>query len=176
MLEKFVKIYNEPNYKAVAEHIKQSATNPAEWKDNLGNFVGYQNLQTVTPKDQFIETVVNGWVKKYVNLYCEQFKFKITAGTNIRFNRYDQTHNMDSHIDHIYSCFDGTRKGIPVLSVVGLLNNDFSGGNFVFEFDQDYIPDLVPGDIMIFPSAFPWKHRVEPVTEGTRYSWVSWVW
>lgn len=176
MLEKFVKIYNETNFKAVADHIEKSDTYPAEWRDNLGNIAGYQNLNVVIPKDKFIETVVNDWVKKYINLYCNDFDFKLTSSTNPRFNKYDKSHSMDSHIDHIYSCFDGTQKGIPVLSVVGLLNDNFQGGKFVFEFEKDYTPSLLPGDIMIFPSAFPWKHRVEPVTDGTRYSWVCWVW
>ena len=73
MLEKFVKIYNETNFKAVADHIEKSDTYPAEWRDNLGNLAGYQNLNVVIPKDKFIETVVNDWVKKYINLYCNDF-------------------------------------------------------------------------------------------------------
>ena len=33
--------------------------------------------------------------------------------------------------DHIHSIFDGNIKGIPVLSVVGLLNDNYEGGDFV---------------------------------------------
>jgi predicted 2-oxoglutarate/Fe(II)-dependent dioxygenase YbiX len=69
--------------------------------------------------------------------------------------------------------FDGEQKGIPILSIVGLLNNDFSGGNFIF-FD-DYEIKLTVGDIMIFPSLFLYPHRVEEITNGTRHAFVSWA-
>jgi predicted 2-oxoglutarate/Fe(II)-dependent dioxygenase YbiX len=31
------------------------------------------------------------------------------------------------------------------------------------------------GDLIIFPSIFLYPHRVEPVTKGVRYSFISWV-
>ena len=36
--------------------------------------------------------------------------------------------------------------------------------------------DLSKGDIIIFPSNFMYPHKVEPVTKGTRYSYISWIW
>jgi predicted 2-oxoglutarate/Fe(II)-dependent dioxygenase YbiX len=81
---------------------------------------------------------------------------------------------MKTHHDHIQSLFDGERKGIPVLSIVGLLNDDFDGGEFVF-FDEHKV-NLKKGDILIFPSIFIFPHRVAKVTKGTRYSFVSWAW
>ena len=38
---------------------------------------------------------------------------------------------MAEHCDHISSLFDGQIKGIPMLSVVGQLNDNFEGGEFV---------------------------------------------
>jgi len=70
--------------------------------------------------------------------------------------------------------FDGNRKGIPILSVVGLLSNDFTGGEFVMF--KDKVIELKEGDILIFPSVFMYTHRVEPILTGTRNSFVSWVW
>jgi predicted 2-oxoglutarate/Fe(II)-dependent dioxygenase YbiX len=32
------------------------------------------------------------------------------------------------------------------------------------------------GDLLIFPSNFLYPHRVEPVTKGVRYSFISWTW
>jgi predicted 2-oxoglutarate/Fe(II)-dependent dioxygenase YbiX len=61
-----------------------------------------------------------------------------------------------------------------MLSVVGLLNDDFKGGEFVMFRDVEI--KLKRGDLLIFPSNFVYPHRVDPVTEGTRYSFVSWVW
>jgi predicted 2-oxoglutarate/Fe(II)-dependent dioxygenase YbiX len=94
--------------------------------------------------------------------------------TNIRFNRYRENKLMANHCDHIKDAFDGERKGIPILSIVGLLNDDFKGGEFVM-FNDDIIK-LKQGDILIFPSNFLYPHRVNPVKKGTRDSFVSWVW
>ena len=69
--------------------------------------------------------------------------------------------------------FDGERKGIPILSVLGVLNDDYEGGEFVL---IDEKIDLSKGDIIIFPSNFMYPHKVEPVTKGTRYSYISWIW
>lgn len=92
----------------------------------------------------------------------------------VRFNRYTTNTLMKAHHDHIHSLFDGERKGIPILSIVGLLNDDYEGGAFVFF--KDYEVKLTAGDILIFPSVFMYPHRVEKVTKGVRNSFVSWAW
>jgi predicted 2-oxoglutarate/Fe(II)-dependent dioxygenase YbiX len=81
---------------------------------------------------------------------------------------------MNEHCDHIKDLFIGEVRGIPILSVLGALNNDYKGGELVFF--QDQIVELKQGDLMVFPSVFMYPHRVETVTEGTRYSFVSWAW
>jgi predicted 2-oxoglutarate/Fe(II)-dependent dioxygenase YbiX len=81
---------------------------------------------------------------------------------------------MSEHCDHITGVFDGNRKGIPILSLVGLLNDDFEGGEFVM-FEDEEIPFNI-GDIMVFPSLFLYPHKVNPIITGTRFSMVSWVW
>ena len=94
--------------------------------------------------------------------------------TQIRYNKYSETREMALHCDHIKSIFEGKRKGIPTLSLLGLLNDDFEGGDFVM-WDKDVI-DLKQGDLIIFPSNFMYPHKVEPVKKGTRHSFISWVW
>jgi predicted 2-oxoglutarate/Fe(II)-dependent dioxygenase YbiX len=81
---------------------------------------------------------------------------------------------MKEHCDHITDMFDGTRRGIPVLSIVGILNDDYEGGDFIMW--QDTKIDLKQGDVLVFPSVFMYPHRVERITKGTRYSFVSWTW
>lgn len=60
------------------------------------------------------------------------------------------------------------------LSMVFYLNDDFEGGDFIF-------PDLKirvrpePGMLVCFPSNHHYKHGVEPVTKGKRYSIVCWA-
>lgn len=94
--------------------------------------------------------------------------------TRIRFNRYKDNQIMSKHCDHIHDVFDGSRKGIPILSVLGMLNDNYKGGEFIM-FDDHEIK-LKAGDLLIFPSVFLYPHRVNPVTSGERYSFISWSW
>ena len=109
--------------------------------------------------------------------YVRSFGYKWFDGWNgysvIKFLKYAESHKMAEHCDHISSLFDGQIKGIPMLSVVGQLNDNFEGGEFVMWGDK-VIP-FETGDIIIFPSNFMYPHRVEPVTKGDRYSYVSWA-
>lgn len=92
--------------------------------------------------------------------------------TEIRFNRYAEQTNMKLHCDHIHSMFDGERKGIPTLSVLGNLNTNYEGAEFVM---WDQVIPLGEGDVIVFPSLFLYPHFVKDCTKGTRYSFVSWA-
>ena len=99
---------------------------------------------------------------------------KWSGYTDPRFNKYDEDKKMALHCDHIQSMFDGERKGIPILSVLGVLNDDYKGGEFIMFDDTEIKFDK--GHILVFASLFLYPHKVEPVKSGTRYSFISWVW
>ena len=90
----------------------------------------------------------------------------------IRFNRYQKNQIISKHSDHIHSLFEGEKRGIPILSIVCVLNDDYQGGEFIM-FD-DYEIKFKVGDLILFPSVFLYPHLVKPVKKGTRYSFVSW--
>jgi len=90
----------------------------------------------------------------------------------IRFNRYNKNQIMSKHCDHIQSLFTGEKRGIPILSILSVLNDDYEGGEFIM-FD-DYEIKFKPGDLIVFPSVFLYPHLVKPVKKGVRYSFVSW--
>jgi hypothetical protein len=104
--------------------------------------------------------------------YLEGSGVEISTFSPPRLNRYSLGQGMDLHCDHISSLFPAG-VGTPVLSIVGLLNDDFEGGEFVIRGNP--LP-LVAGDILVFPSIFLFPHEVLTVTGGTRYSFVSWAW
>jgi hypothetical protein len=111
------------------------------------------------------------------NAYIDEMS-KIDIGiqyrgiSNPRINRYITGSDMKQHHDCIISLFE-KGMGAPVLSVVGVLNDDYEGGDFIM-FDNTKI-DLNAGDILIFPSNFAYTHRVNTVTQGERWSFVSWM-
>ena len=81
---------------------------------------------------------------------------------------------MGVHADHVRNIFDGTRRGIPTLTVLGLLNDDYEGGEL--EFFQKTKIKPKQGECLIFPSVFLFPHEVLPITSGTRYSFAVWIW
>lgn len=98
----------------------------------------------------------------------------ISRCSQIRYNKYKKGTVMQFHCDHIHTLFDGVEKGIPALSVLGALNDDYEGGELVFWRNTPI--ELKTGSLMVFPSNFMYPHQVNEVTKGTRYSFVSWAW
>ena len=112
-------------------------------------------------------------IESYIKDYNFDWFISWQGYSRIRFNRYSKTKKMAEHCDHIHSMFDGQIKGVPILSIVGVLNDNYEGGEFIM-FKNKKI-ELLAGDLLIFPSNFLYPHRVDPVKKGTRYSYVSWV-
>ena len=81
---------------------------------------------------------------------------------------------MENHCDHVSDMFDGKRRGVPILSIIGILNDDYEGGNLIMFKDRKI--DTKKGDLLLFPSNFLYPHEITPVTKGVRYSYVSWLW
>lgn len=94
--------------------------------------------------------------------------------SKLRFNRYVPGQIMRVHIDHIKSLFSPPEQGIPVLSMILCLNDDYEGGELVFW--DDYKVKPPSGSIILWPSLFLYPHGVDEVTSGLRYSAVSWAW
>lgn len=59
-----------------------------------------------------------------------------------------------------------------ILSTVGYPNDEYKGGDLTFpNFNLTYKPEA--GDLVLFPSAYPYAHLTEPITdEGIKYSLV----
>lgn len=53
------------------------------------------------------------------------------------------------------------------------LNDNYEGGEFAF-FDRELVYKLEKGSCIMFPSNFMYPHEIMPVTNGTRYSIVTW--
>tara|TARA_Y100001938_G_scaffold57256_1_gene79842 strand:- start:217 stop:828 length:612 start_codon:yes stop_codon:yes gene_type:complete len=92
----------------------------------------------------------------------------------VRFNRYSPGQIMRQHHDHIHSLFDGKVKGVPVLTFILNLNDDYEGADLYFW--EDTVVKLGKGDIVIFPSNWLYPHGVTSATKGKRYSASVWAW
>ena len=83
---------------------------------------------------KLVEEEIRSCVMRTIELYSEVYNIPkiINFVTEARINRYIEGTEMKIHHDHIHSLFDGEQKGIPILSVVGVLNDDYEGGDFIF--------------------------------------------
>lgn len=188
-LKDYVKVYQVFDDKFCKKIITQ--INKVEWKKHSYNnykdntnisydddlFVtnGANEKNEITPDIVKLNEAIWHVLKKYVQEDINFPWFNNWKGyTLVRFNRYDKKCIMRTHCDHIHTVFDGERKGIPTLTVLGSLNNNYSGGDLVL-WESEKL-ELKAGQIMVFPSNFLYPHRIDPITKGTRYSFVSWVW
>ena len=133
------------------------------------------DVQNITRE---IQSKIAPFMIQAATTYTEKFAFQggktaqfVHKFTPVRFNRYEVGTVMRKHFDHIHSIFDGQLKGIPILSFVGVLNDDYEGGDL----ERDVEFPLKQGDIIIMPSCFMFPHEISEITKGTRYSFVSWA-
>jgi hypothetical protein len=112
----------------------------------------------------------NPYVAQCLLEYLKPYGKIIEMWTSIRVNKYRTGKLMHEHVDLIRKSHT---DGIPVLSILGMLNENFKGGDFIMFGDMKV--DFKQGDILIFPSTFFYPHKVTEVTEGTRYSFVTWA-
>ena len=178
-LQDYIAIYNIQDIN-LCKQIIQSFEEDKWYKHNYNDPVTRENTtysddldisyqsEDITNK---LHTFFEQCAKEYITTVAPQ-SFALQNLTCIRFNRYNVGTNMKMHHDHIHTIFDGERKGVPILTLLGLLNDDFEGGDFLM-FDGKKVK-LSAGDVIVFPSNFLYRHGVTTVTKGIRYSCVSW--
>jgi predicted 2-oxoglutarate/Fe(II)-dependent dioxygenase YbiX len=151
-----------------------------KWADTQGEVVNSDDIDVVyhdgkDEKDEKLYQEIFKHITQYGN--TDYGKWARQTGlehlSDFRFNRYEANTFMAEHVDHIRSLFDGEQKGIPVLSIIGLLNDDFTGGEFVL---CDEVIPLKKNSLMIWPSVFLYPHKVMQIKSGTRYTFVGWAW
>ena len=124
--------------------------------------------------NDFLVPKITKVIEEYINNLKFEWYNSIQASTNLKFIKYSPNQTMKVHCDHIHDIFDGTNKGIPILSIIGLLNDDYEGGNLVMFGDKKI--NIKEGDLIIFPSLFLFPHEIEPITKCIRYSYIVWMW
>jgi len=135
-------------------------TNIVFTKDIAGNNSFENNLHLSV--DRLIKRVNSEW-----------FDFDLSYNEAPQFGIYKSETNAfyDWHEDVLHN---STNKQLRKLSMVILLNDidEYSGGILELDHKDQPINFKKKGDAIFFPSYL--KHRVTPVTSGTRYSLVCW--
>ena len=167
----------------IIKDIETREWRPHTWYNAVNGSYGYEetmelDVQGITPElQQLLTTIMIQAGAAYNQKYaypCEKTGQIMNSFSTIRFNRYGKGQIMRQHHDHIHSLFDGNEKGIPVLSFILNLNDNYRGADLYFW--EDHAVHLGKGDIIMFPSLFLFTHGVTEAREGKRYSAVSWAW
>ena len=151
------------------------------WYNNLEDTTHSEDTQELSVLEitNQMQELLNPFMMQSFKEYVDKVKYKdwselVYQFSTIRFNRYEKGQLMREHHDHIYSLFDGDKKGIPILSIIINFNEGYDGADLVFW--DDYVLPLGKGDILMFPSLFLYPHKVTEMKSGVRYSGVSWAW
>ena len=167
----------------IVDEIEKKEWRPHSWYNNVQGTFGSEetkelDVQNITAEHQqlltpFMISAGASYNAKY-HFECERTMQIMNKFSAIRFNRYSPGQIMRAHHDHIASLFSGDERGIPVLSFILNLNDDYEGADLYFW--EDYKVPLGKGDIIMFPSLFLFPHGVTEATKGRRFSAVSWAW
>ena len=128
-------------------------------------------------KDHTFYKDLNDAVSEVAKKYTVKMKsfhdrdFVVQKTTDFRLNKYDVGGYMSRHCDNIHHSH-GQTFGYPQASVLLFLNDNFKGGEFLVSEEQ---PTIKTGEALIFPSNFMFPHEVKKITQGTRWSIVSWL-
>lgn len=128
--------------------------------------------------NSFGETLVLNYIKFKIKESVEIYKKKhpstnTTVIEDIIFLKYETNNHNSGYLFH-------TDQGAAVpkraLSISICLNNEFQGGEFMFDINGEKLnyPQNV-GDLIIFPSNFMFPHQVNKIKSGTRFALVTWV-
>lgn len=109
-------------------------------------------------------------LKQAIIQYSHAVKLDITCGLKeIQILRYPKGGHYVPHVDH-------SGETPRTLSIVYFVNENYKGGelNFIYQ-NKKFEVEVEKNKLIIFPSTFLYQHSVNPVTEGTKYSVVSWA-
>lgn len=126
----------------------------------------HRSIGMINPK---FNELLEAYSKKYTDKENTNSDINWARVSPIKFNRYSVGQSIEAHHDHIHDMFDGNIRGIPVSSIIGVLNDDYEGGELIF-WNQHHVP-LKKGQVAVFPSVFLFPHSVNTVVRGVRYSW-----
>ena len=104
---------------------------------------------------------------KCIEEYNKRFDLAhVQEDTGYELLRYNKGEFYTQHVDSFL-------QAPRLVSCSFHLNDDYEGGEFGF-FDREMKIKAGKGDVVMFPSTFMYPHEIMPVTEGTRYSIITW--
>ena len=121
--------------------------------------------------EPYFKEIFNGFSDVIKNYQREHEDCRIQKHCGFRLNKYSEGGFMSRHIDNIHHSH-GQEYGYPQVSALLFLNDNYKGGQLKI---SNITYNTKKGSAIIFPSNFMFPHEVNLITEGTRYSIVTWL-
>ena len=125
-----------------------------------------ENTEEREELDQYLFERVAELIEKYRETHSK-FDLEIEEDTGYELLKYEVG---DFYIEHS----DSFKENPRALTVIFALNDCYEGGELAF-FNREKVYKLDAGDVIVFPSNFMYPHEILPVTNGTRFSIITWV-
>lgn len=111
-------------------------------------------------------------------LLYKHYGIKFPHAEACRILRYRPGQQYKRHVDNILlsSRMEEAARGVPIrdVSIVGTLNDDFEGGELLFDRQGIKVPPL-QGSVVVFPANYVYPHQALPVRRGCKYSFTTWL-
>ena len=144
----------------VDKNIRNCLTRSVLYPKTFGEKICSNALQEI------IFNCVSQYTKKFNRLQIQ----KISQLDLLKYEANDFEAGYHFHTDFGYKCTE------RALSISICLNNEYTGGEFIFDLPSGEfsVPQNI-GDAIMFPSNFMFPHQVNKVKKGTRYAVIGWV-
>lgn len=140
---------------------------------NIRNCLTRSLLQPKSFGEKICLNAVKEKIFHCVAHYKEKHNVDINRISQLDILRYEANEyeaGYDFHKDFGHTCSERH------LSISICLNNEYEGGEFVFDIPGGHytVPQNV-GDAVVFPSNFMFPHQVNRVIKGKRHALIGWV-
>jgi prolyl 4-hydroxylase len=137
-------------------------------------FLGNEHNSLLASTNQLLLEKLN-IVRQYLD---RDYGVKFTHTEACSILRYRPGQFYKRHIDNflLSSHFEEVVRGVPIrdVSVVGYLNENFTGGETFFD-RQGLTVKPQQGSAIVFPSDYTHPHQSLPVITGQKYAFTSWL-
>jgi len=152
----------------------EDASTTGGMNKNVRNCLTRSILDPKTFGQRFVSNYVKSVFFNIAKTYQKKHSFfefdQISQLDLLKYESNNYKVGYDFHKDFGLNC---TERHI---SISVNLNNNFKGGEFVFNLNNELITYCQnEGDGLVFPSNFMFPHKVNQITEGTRYALIGWI-
>ena len=179
-LKDYILVFEEVVPNDLCGAVLEEYVNTNEWIDATvkGGQSGIRTANTIlmstsdvisvnAQKRKFLDDEMFKCAGKAIKMYNEKYPFAcIEEDSGYELLRYETGQFYKVHTDSF--------KAKPrAVSCSFILNDGYEGGEFAF-FDKEVVIKAPKGAVVMFPSNFMYPHEILPVTNGTRYSAITW--